>query len=153
MQEKAYSSQEIWPISIQNTGKSAQQEKASLGLPNQRCHAEIKAMEFYSFSMKLVILTFRIFQQGNSKQVNQSRILSPYTSLCFLQVFNSWLKTGGGVWKTEQEQAASQILFSKLFIITRLSQLFKLKTSVQPLYVKSICPQHQGYYSNQSNNI
>lgn len=42
MQEKAYSSQEIWPISIQNIRKSAQQEKASVGLPNQRCHAEIK---------------------------------------------------------------------------------------------------------------
>lgn len=37
--------------------------------------------------------------------------------------------------------------FSKPFIITRLSQLFKLKISAQPIYVKSIRPQNSGFYS------
>lgn len=81
MQEKACSSHEIWPISTQNIRKSAQQEKASPGLPNERCHPEIKA-----YGVLAMHSDFRNVSRG-SHQVGKIKILSPDPSLCFLQEF------------------------------------------------------------------
>lgn len=86
MQEKAYSSHEIWPISTQNIKKSAQQEKASPGLPNQRCHAEIKAYGVLAMQDEVSHSDFWNVSIG-SHQVGKIKILSPDPSLCFLQEF------------------------------------------------------------------